>query len=125
MSKFKIEELNEEENALLKKHLQTPPFDDNIRYPHGSVVMPRSFLDLEERIRNFEVREDDIWIVTFPKSGTTWSQELIWQIVNDVDKEKGMLPLFTRSPFLEMNCITRDMPFGCPPGMPQFVSRFK
>ena len=26
------------------------------------------------RIRHFEVKEDDIWIATFPKCGTTWTQ---------------------------------------------------
>lgn len=93
--------------------------DDYIRYPHGPVVMPRSYLDIAERIRNFEVQEDDIWIVTYPKSGTTWTQEMVWQIVNNVDLERGQLPLFTRTPFLEFRCITGDMPFGAPPGMPK------
>jgi len=121
MSEFKHEELSEEENKLLKKFLPTPPLDDYIRYPHGPVVMPRSFLEFADRIRNFEVKEDDIWIVTYPKSGTTWTQEMVWQIVNNVDPGKGQLPLFTRSPFVEMGCITKDMPFGCPPGMPKHI----
>ena len=33
--------------------------------------MPERFLDIAEEIYNFEVRPTDIWIVTFPKSGTT------------------------------------------------------
>jgi len=43
--------------------------------------------------------------VTFPKCGTTWTQEMVWQIVNNVDKERGQMPLFARSPFIEMACI--------------------
>ena len=124
MSALKHEELSQEENELLKKFFKTPPLDDYIRYPHGPVIMPRSYLDIEERIRNFDVKEDDIWIVTYPKSGTTWTQEMVWQIVNNMDKEKGRLPLFTRTPFLEFACITRDTePFSCPPGIPQQVSK--
>ena len=123
MSEFKHEELSEEEKGLLKQFLQTPPLDDYIRYPHGPVIMPRSFLEIADRIRNFEVKEDDIWIVTYPKCGTTWTQEMVWQIVNNVDPQKGQLPLFTRTPFLEFGCISMNKPFGCPPGMPQHVSR--
>jgi len=121
MTEFKHEELSDEENALLRTFLPTAPMDDYIRYPHGPVVMPRSFLELADRIRNFEVKEDDIWIVTYPKSGTTWTQEMVWQIVNNVDKEKGQLPILTRTPFLEMGCITKGIPFGSPPGLPKHV----
>merc|ERR1719206_1019046 len=56
MSALKHEELSQEENELLKKFFKTPPLDDYIRYPHGPVIMPRSYLDIEERIRNFDVK---------------------------------------------------------------------
>ena len=115
------EELTEEERDLIKKCYQTPPMTYFVRYP-GPLIMPRTFIPIRERITNFEVRPDDIWIVTYPKSGTTWTQEMIWQIVNDVDLVKGQLPLSTRTPFLEFGCVTKDMPFGCPPGMPKQVS---
>eukprot|EP00091_Calanus_sinicus_P018731 TRINITY_DN4383_c0_g1_i1.p1 TRINITY_DN4383_c0_g1~~TRINITY_DN4383_c0_g1_i1.p1 ORF type:complete len:192 (-),score=71.22 TRINITY_DN4383_c0_g1_i1:26-526(-) len=124
MSEFKHEELSDEEKGLLKQFFQTPPLDDYIRYPHGPVIMPRSYLEIADRIRNFEVKEDDIWIVTYPKCGTTWTQETVWQIVNNVDRQKGQLPLFTRTPFLEFRCITGDKPGPVKdmPGMPQHVA---
>lgn len=34
-----------------------------------------------ERILSMEVFEDDIWIVTNPKCGTTWTQEMVCLIV--------------------------------------------
>jgi len=103
-------ELTKEDNDILKKFSPTPPFNDMIVYPHGPVVMPRTYLQIAERIANFEVREDDIWIVTYPKSGTTWTQEMVWQIVNNVDIEGGKLPLFVRTPFLECGCIVQGPP---------------
>jgi len=41
------------------------------------------------RIQNLKVTEKDIWIVTYPRSGTTWTQEMIWQILNGLDFEGG------------------------------------
>ena len=72
-----------------------------VSVPHN-VLMPKEFASIADRILNFEVRPDDIWIITYPKCGTTWTQEIVWNIMNDVDKELGKLPLFARSPFLEM-----------------------
>lgn len=37
------------------------------------------------RLYNFESRPEDIWVATFPRSGTTWMQELVWLIANKLD----------------------------------------
>ena len=59
--------------------------------PSKFCVMPKTFIDNGfEKIKNMEVFEDDIWIVTFPKCGTTWVQEMIWMIGNDLDYETSM-----------------------------------
>lgn len=56
-----------------------------VRYENG-VVMPRVFAEkLADRIYDMEVREDDVWIVSYPKSGTTWAIETVWMVINDVD----------------------------------------
>ena len=53
--------------------------------------------------KSMTVRKSDIWVVTFPKSGTTWMQELVWQVVNNCDFDKGKkTTLDERFPCLEM-----------------------
>lgn len=43
-----------------------------------SCVILRKYMDeLAERIKEMEIFEDDVWVVTFPKCGTTWSQEMV------------------------------------------------
>ena len=45
----------------------------------------------------------DIWIITPPKCGTTWMQEILWLIENEVDTEKAKsIPQFIRIPFMEV-----------------------
>ena len=67
--------------------------------------MPRPFERIAQQVYNFQLRDDDIWILSYPKCGTTWTQEMVWQIVNNVDKEAGKQPLYLRSPFFELGCI--------------------
>ncbi|XP_020799249.1 uncharacterized protein LOC110177072 [Drosophila serrata] len=56
------------------------------------------FLDL---VHDMEVREDDVWIVTLPKCGTTWMQELLWLLLNNCDFEGALAKdQELRSPFL-------------------------
>lgn len=39
---------------------------------------------------NFEIQNDDIWILGQQKTGKTWLQEIIWLITNNFDFEKAM-----------------------------------
>ncbi|XP_071496417.1 sulfotransferase 1B1-like [Diadema antillarum] len=55
---------------------------DGIWYP--TVVVKSSI----EALRSFEVRPDDVWIITFPKSGTHWMTEIVALILNEGYPEK-------------------------------------
>nr|QVK45628.1 sulfotransferase [Brachionus paranguensis] len=37
----------------------------------------------------FKLRDDDILISSFPKSGTTWTNELVWLIIHNLDYESS------------------------------------
>ena len=111
-------ELSPEEKEKVKKHYPGPgvtkaPDYDFIKFDNG-ILMPRLFLPFADRLYNFEGREDDIWIVSFPKSGTTWTMEMVWMLVNNVDKEKAAEPATLRIPFTEMTAMLGPDPEKLP-----------
>ncbi|XP_052765611.1 sulfotransferase 1C4-like [Mya arenaria] len=58
--------------------------------------------DILDAVKDFEVRDSDIFLSTFPKAGTTWLQELTWLIMNDGNFDEAIQkPVYFRSPFLE------------------------
>merc|ERR1712215_21724 len=56
--------------------------------PHRFVAV-KGAKDVVKRIYNMKVTEKDIWVVTYPRSGTTWTQEMVWNITNGLDFEKA------------------------------------
>ena len=45
------------------------------------------------------VRKDDIWILSYPKCGTTWAIETVWMLMNDVKIETANSPQMARVPY--------------------------
>uniref|UniRef100_A0A1A9WQH9 Sulfotransferase domain-containing protein n=1 Tax=Glossina brevipalpis TaxID=37001 RepID=A0A1A9WQH9_9MUSC len=71
-------------------------------YPKGR----KEFLDL---VHNMLVKDDDVWLVTLPKSGTTWMQELLWLVVNNFDFDAAKSEhLEVRTPFMEFEYIVKE-----------------
>lgn len=69
--------------------------------PEG-YFFPHKYKAEAEQYYNFEASPDDVWIATVPRSGTTWTQELIWLLANKLDFEQAQKrPLTERFPFFE------------------------
>ncbi|XP_070558507.1 sulfotransferase 1 family member D1-like [Ptychodera flava] len=63
-------------------------------------LFPASSLDA---MKEFEVRKDDLYVLTFPKSGTTWAIQIASLIRGSGDlEETDRMPLYARVPFLEL-----------------------
>lgn len=60
--------------------------------------------DFLETLEDFEVRDDDVFIITYPKSGTVWCQQLLSLIYFEEHRERTEnLQTVDRAPFLEYN----------------------
>nr|XP_060636548.1 sulfotransferase 1C2-like [Anolis sagrei ordinatus] len=68
-----------------------------------------------DSIWHFKARPDDLIICTYPKAGTTWTQEIVDMIKQGGDPEKcARAPIYKRMPFVEY----------CPP-IPSSSSSFE
>ena len=130
------------EEELRARKLKFFPLEDStevdmVKSVPGDVFMPKQFADIAEKIYNFKLRPDDVWIVTYPKCGTTWTQvgnkfnklkhlknilkEILWLLTHDLDvatlSKKQQLETV---PFIEFNKIMSANYFN--PEMPQFMT---
>jgi hypothetical protein len=64
-----------------------------------------SIRDHYMRVFTMKIRPDDVWIVTHPSCGTTWTLEMTWRIMTGVDLETANVPLIERSPFIDFVMI--------------------
>jgi hypothetical protein len=63
------EELETPEGRAWKEHC-SDTFDEGfIKLGKVKAVVPPNMLNYYDRIKNFRIMDDDVWIVSFPKSG--------------------------------------------------------
>ncbi|XP_008565965.1 PREDICTED: amine sulfotransferase-like [Galeopterus variegatus] len=73
-------------------------------------------VDLLENLDDFEIRDDDVFIITYPKSGTIWTQQILSLIYFEGHRNRTEnVETIDRAPFLEynirnMNFIDRPSP---------------
>ncbi|XP_072025010.1 sulfotransferase 1A2-like [Amphiura filiformis] len=79
--------------------------DEDLLHRYKGVPYIRTFpMEALECMETFEVRSDDLFLITYPKAGTTWTQEIISMVMSGANEEELIKThLFFRFPFLEMN----------------------
>ncbi|GLH10760.1 Putative sulfotransferase domain protein [Gryllus bimaculatus] len=69
-----------------------------VRFGAGGCVLTCAYESSAQAVKDFAVREDDVHVI----KGTTWTQEMVWLLVNDFDYEGAKeKTLMHRSPYLE------------------------
>jgi len=64
---------------------------------------PFRYIEQGDGFYNFKPRSSDTLVLTYPRSGTTLAQELIWLLANDLNFDEAKKRLLTeRFPFLEL-----------------------
>jgi hypothetical protein len=62
-----------------------------------------------------EVQADDVWVISYPKNGTTWTQAMVWLLCNNLDYKKAKeIHIANRFPFLEIGGLI-ELPQGRDP----------
>ncbi|XP_007521099.1 amine sulfotransferase-like [Erinaceus europaeus] len=71
----------------------------------------RSMVDVNlfENLDDFEIRDDDVFIITYPKSGTIWTQQILSLIYFEDHRYRTKhVDTIDRAPFLEYNLRNVD-----------------
>ena len=61
------------------------------------------YVEHHHLVYQIQPRPDDVWIVTSPKCGTTWTQEIVWNIVSGAQEVSS-----ARTPFIDGPMIFGD-----------------
>ncbi|XP_057376595.1 sulfotransferase 1E1-like [Daphnia carinata] len=81
-----------------------------VRSEPGKFVMNPLYGFHAEKLYHMQPRSDDVWLLGFPKCGTTWTSELIWLLMNDCDTARASgTHLIFRTPCIELPFLTSEI----------------
>ncbi|XP_061725941.1 luciferin sulfotransferase-like isoform X2 [Cydia pomonella] len=97
--KVKVQELDSATQELIKSVYKGQTY---ARFGDTGYLLPASYKDDADQNRHMTVRPDDVWLASYPRSGTHWTLELIWLLMNDIDFDASLkTPLHKKGVNLE------------------------
>ncbi|XP_043273832.1 sulfotransferase 4A1-like [Venturia canescens] len=94
------------EESLTKKMLEKFKGERTgwVKVGEKGYFFPHRYVEQGEGFYKFKARSSDTWVLSYPRSGTTWTQELVWLISNNLDFDTANKRyLSERFPFLEFS----------------------
>ena len=117
------------ENATVPDDLEPLPLDSNYKSPGYRIYRYRGIITnnvqlqhgLIQQLTQFRGRPSDIIVAGFPKSGTTWLQEIVWCVTHHTEITDGKgsgVPLEFRFPILDFQSHDQFMKMSSPRDLP-------
>ncbi|XP_031627366.1 sulfotransferase 1C2-like [Contarinia nasturtii] len=72
---------------------ENTPIDRTPYYKFEPCFTIKSFKKWADEFRTFDVRKDDVWILSLPRTGSTWIENIVCQLQNGFDFSKKPLNL--------------------------------
>ncbi|KAH9635329.1 hypothetical protein HF086_017895 [Spodoptera exigua] len=106
---YEFRDISDEEKSLLNKLHTYPDASNSARVGPKGYIVNKAFKKDAANIYSMPLRPSDIFVTSYQRSGTTWTQELVWLLASDLDYEKALaVPLTERYSFLEMFMFVPD-----------------
>ncbi|KAJ8725839.1 hypothetical protein PYW08_004022 [Mythimna loreyi] len=100
---YQFKEISDEEKSIIKRVYNAPIASECVRVGPKGYIVYKPYINDAENIYNMPLRPTDVFVASYQRSGTTWTQELVWLLVNDLDySTAAAIPLTARYQFLEI-----------------------
>ncbi|KAG7158663.1 Luciferin sulfotransferase-like 2 [Homarus americanus] len=78
-----------------------------VRLNPGRWLFPVDYTKFADNLYKFKFRTSDVVVMTWPKAGTTWTQEIVWTMRNNpnLDHPLAKMGVNDRSPFMEFDML--------------------
>ncbi|XP_050663951.1 sulfotransferase 1C4-like [Leptidea sinapis] len=88
--------------------LTTGVKQNHVQVGPSKYYYPDIYRELGPKYYNFAIRPNDVFLISHPRSGSTWTQEMVWLINNDLNYETAKsIDVSRRFPLMDLNLVVR------------------